>query len=231
MDNYIYFNKMDELIDQLLIIHVAAGVISLVTGLISILSLKGSKVHKKSGKIYFYSMTIVFVTAIIIASYRFNRFLFLIAFLSYYSVFTGVRKLRLKNLHKNQKPKWYDWTAGIINGIANLFFIGLGIYYSIENGFFSGGALLSVGFGIGGLLISYVNLKPFIIKPNKSYHWYLSHIGNMFGGYIATSTAFLSTLISKYEIMNPFLGFALPSIIGVPLLIYWMNKTEKTFKK
>ena len=222
---------MDELIDQLLIIHVAAGVISLVTGLISILSLKGSKVHKKSGKIYFYSMTIVFVTAIIIASYRFNRFLFLIAFLSYYSVFAGVRKLRLKNLHKNQKPKWYDWTAGIINGIANLFFIGLGIYYSIENGFFSGGALLSVGFGVGGLLISYVNLKPFIIKPNKSYHWYLSHIGNMFGGYIATSTAFLSTLISKYEIMNPFLGFALPSIIGVPLLIYWMNKTEKTFKK
>ena len=222
---------MDELIDQLLIIHVAAGVISLVTGLISILSLKGSKVHKKSGKIYFYSMTIVFVTAIIIASYRFNRFLFLIAFLSYYSVFAGVRKLRLKNLHKNQKPKWYDWTAGIINGIANLFFIGLGIYYSIENGFFSGGALLSVGFGIGGLLISYVNLKPFIIRPNKSYHWYLSHIGNMFGGYIATSTAFLSTLISKYEIMNPFLGFALPSIIGVPLLIYWMNKTEKTFKK
>ena len=176
-------------------------------------------------------MTIVFVTAIIIASYRFNRFLFLIAFLSYYSVFAGVRKLRLKNLHKNQKPKWFDGPAGIFNGIANLFFIGLGIYYSIENGFFSGGALLSVGFGIGGLLISYVNLKPFIIKPNKSYHWYLSHIGNMFGGYIATSTAFLSTLISKYEIMNPFLGFALPSIIGVPLLIYWMNKTEKTFKK
>ena len=205
---------MDELIDQLLIIHVAAGVISLVTGLISILSLKGSKVHKKSGKIYFYSMTIVFVTAIIIASYRFNRFLFLIAFLSYYSVFAGVRKLRLKNLHKNQKPKWFDWTAGIFNGIANLFFIGLGIYY-----------------GIGGLLISYVNLKPFIIRPNKSYHWYLSHIGNMFGGYIATSTAFLSTLISKYEIMNPFLGFALPSIIGVPVLIYWINKTEKNFNK
>ena len=222
---------MDELIDQLLIIHIAAGVISLVTGLISILSLKGGKVHKKSGKIYFYSMTIVFVTAIIIASYRFNRFLFLIAFLSYYSVFAGVRKLRLKNLHKNQKPKWFDWTAGIFNGIANLFFIGLGIYYSIENGFFSGGALLSVGFGIGGLLISYVNLKPFIIKPNKSYHWYLSHIGNMFGGYIATSTAFLSTLISKYEIMNPFLGFALPSIIGVPVLIYWINKTEKNFNK
>lgn len=220
---------MEQLTNQLLIIHIAAGFISLVTGLISILSLKGGKIHKKSGKIYFYSMTIVFVTAIIIASYRFNRFLFLIAFLSYYSVFAGVRKLRLKNLHKNQKPKWYDWTAGIFNGIANLFFIGLGIYYSIENGFFSGGALLSVGFGIGGLLISYVNLKPFIIKPNKSYHWYLSHIGNMLGGYIATSTAFLVTINGKFEIINPSLGFALPSIIGVPLIVYWIKKTEKKY--
>ena len=220
---------MEQLTNQLLIIHIAAGFISLVTGLISILSLKGGKIHKKSGKIYFYSMTIVFVTAIIIANYRFNRFLFLIAFLSYYSVFAGVRKLRLKNLHKNQKPKWYDWTAGIFNGIANLFFIGLGIYYSIENGFFSGGALLSVGFGIGGLLISYVNLKPFIIKPNKSYHWYLSHIGNMLGGYIATSTAFLVTINGKFEIINPSLGFALPSIIGVPLIVYWIKKTEKKY--
>ena len=220
---------MEQLTNQLLIIHIAAGFISLVTGLISILSLKGGKIHKKSGKIYFYSMTIVFVTAIIIANYRFNRFLFLIAFLSYYSVFAGVRKLRLKNLHKNQKPKWYDWIAGIINGTANLFFIGLGIYYSIENGFFSGGALLSVGFGIGGLLISYVNLKPFIIKPNKSYHWYLSHIGNMLGGYIATSTAFLVTINGKFEIINPSLGFALPSIIGVPLIVYWIKKTEKKY--
>lgn len=220
---------MEQLTKQLLIIHIAAGFVSLVTGLISIISSKGAKIHKKSGKIYFYSMTLVFVTAIIIASYRFNRFLFLIAFLSYYSVFAGVRKLKLKNLHKNQKPKWYDWTAGVINGFANLFFIGLGIFYSIKNGFFSGGALLSVGFGMGGLLISYVNLKPFIIKPNKSYHWYLSHIGNMLGGYIATSTAFLVTINGKFEIMDPFLGFALPSIIGVPLIVYWMRKTEKKY--
>ncbi len=218
---------MEQLTKQLLIIHIAAGFVSLVTGLISIISSKGGKIHKKSGKIYFYSMTLVFVTAIIIASYRFNRFLFLIAFLSYYSVFAGARKLKLKNLYKNQKPKWYDWTAALINGFANLFFIGLGIYFSIENGFFSGGALLSVGFGIGGLSISYVNLKPFMIKPNKSYHWYLSHIGNMLGGYIATSTAFLVTINGKFEIMDPFLGFALPSMIGVPLIVYWIKKTEK----
>ena len=66
-----------------------------------------------------------------------------------------------------------------------------------------------------------------MIKPNKSYHWYLSHIGNMLGGYIATSTAFMVTINGKFEIMDPFLGFALPSMIGVPLIVYWIKKTEK----
>ena len=161
------------------------------------------------------------------ASYTFNRFLFLIAFLSYYSVFCGVRILRLKKLHKAQRPKWFDWFAGVVNTIANLIFLGLGVHYLFKNGPLSGGALLSMGFGMGGLLISYVNLHPFIVRPKKAYHWYLSHIGNMMGGYIATLTAFLSTLVTRYDIMNPFLGFALPSLIGVPVLIFWQRRIER----
>ena len=156
--------------------------------------------------------------------------LFLIAFLSYYTVFSGVRILKLKQLHKQQKPKWYDWFAGIINTIANLVFVILGIYFGLTRGFDSGGALLSIGFGFAGLLLSYTNLKPFIVRPDKAYHWYLSHIGNMMGGYIATFTAFLSTIVSRYDFINPYLAFALPALIGVPLLLYWLHKTEKKLK-
>ena len=174
-------------------------------------------------------MTGVFVTGIIVASFQFNRFLFLIAFLSYYTVFSGVRILKLKQLHKQQKPNWYDWFAGIINSIANLVFVILGIYFGFIKGFDSGGALLSIGFGIGGLALSYTNLKPFIVRPDKAHHWYLSHIGNMVGGYIATFTAFLSTVVSRYNFMNPYLAFALPALIGVPLLLYWLHKTEQRF--
>ena len=215
--------------NHLVLAHATIGAIALIAGLISIIVAKGNSYHKRAGKIYFWSMTGVFITGIIIAGYQFNRFLFLIAFLSYYSVFSGVRSLKLKQLHKGQKAQWYDWTAGIINAIANLFFVGLGIYYLVERGFTSGGGLLSLGFGLGGLSISYNNLKPFIVTPQKSYHWYLSHIGNMLGGYIATLTAFFSVMNSRYEFMNPFLGFALPSLIGVPLLIYWNIKTERNF--
>jgi uncharacterized membrane protein len=218
---------IEPLMDFVLYLHIIVGAIALVTGGVAIASEKGKSVHLISGRIYVLAMTMVFVTGIAVASYKFNRFLFLIAFLSYYSVFCGVRILRLKKLHKGQRPKWFDWFAGIVNTIANLVFVGLGIYYLSKNGPFSGGALLSLGFGIGGLLISYVNLHPFIIKPKKAYHWYLSHIGNMMGGYIATLTAFLSTVVTRYDVMNPFLAFALPSLIGVPMLIFWQRKIER----
>ncbi len=220
---------METIVNNILYLHIFVGAISLITGLVAILSAKGKKKHRLSGKIYAYAMTGVFITGIIVASFQFNRFLFLIAFLSYYTVFSGVRILKLKQLHKQQKPKWYDWFAGIINTIANLVFVILGIYFGLTRGFDSGGALLSIGFGFGGLLLSYTNLKPFIVRPDKAYHWYLSHIGNMMGGYIATFTAFLSTIVSRYDFINPYLAFALPALIGVPLLLYWLHKTEQKF--
>lgn len=222
---------METGIQYTLYTHIIVGAMSLISGAIAIFSTKGKKWHRQSGKIYFYAMTAVFITGIVIASYKMNRFLFFIAFLSYYSVFCGVRCLKLKKLHKTQSPKWYDWFAGILNTVANLAFLGLGIYYLFSDSVNIGGVLLTIGFGVGGLAISYANLKPFIIRPKESYHWYLAHIGNMMGGYIATFTAFLSTMVTRFELMNPFVAFALPSLIGIPLLLFWQKKVEKSFTK
>ncbi|MFD2561430.1 hypothetical protein [Aquimarina rubra] len=221
---------METMTNNILYVHILAGSLALISGFIAMISPKGKTWHRKSGKLYFYAMTGVFITGIIVAGLRFNRFLFLIAFLSYYSVFCGVRILKLKKLHQQQKGTWYDWFAGIVNAIANIVFIILGLYYGIARGFTSGGALLSIGFGIGGLLISYANLSPLIKKPEQAYHWYLSHIGNMMGGYIATVTAFISTMVTRYDLMNPYLAFALPSLIGIPILLYWQKRIEKKFE-
>lgn len=218
---------MEQGLVYLLWTHIAFGALSLITGAMGLLSAKGKRLHRKAGKIYFLAMTVVFITGSILASASFNRFLFLIAFISYYSVFTGVRILRLKQLHKGQQPRWYDWAAGIITGIANLAFVGLGLYYWVLNGALYGGTMLSIGFGLGGLALSYVNLKPFIKRPKEAYHWYLSHMGNMAGGYIATFSAFLSTTAGRHDWIDPVLSFALPSLIGVPLLIFWQRKMER----
>lgn len=219
---------MDILVSKILLFHAAVGGTALISGLLALGSRKGRKWHRTSGRVYFWTMTLVFITGLLVAGYRFNRFLFLIAFLSYYSVFAGSRILKLKNLHSGQRPEWYDWTAGLVNALVNLVFIGLGVYY-LTLGRNLGAPLLSIGFGIGGILISYTNLLPFVKRPQKSHHWYLSHIGNMTGGYIATSTAFISTMNARMDLINTFWAFALPSLIGIPVLLFWQRKVEKRF--
>lgn len=221
---------METTVQYILYLHIVVGGAALISGLMAIASKKGKQLHRKAGRIYFWAMTGVFITGIIVAGFRFNRFLFLISFLSYYSVFAGVRILKLKSLHKDQSAKWYDWAAGIFNAVANVIFITLGLYYYVNSGN-APASLLSIGFGVGGFLISYVNLKPFVRRPNKGYHWYMAHIGNMIGGYIATFTAFISTMVTRFDLMNPFIAFALPSLIGVPLLIFWQKRIEKSFQK
>lgn len=220
---------MKTAIYYLILLHILAGTMALISGLVAISSAKGQATHLNAGKVYAISMSLVFVSGIIIAGYRSNEFLFLIAFLSYYSVYSGIRILKLKNLHIDQQAKWFDWMAGIVNAAANIVFIGLGIHFGLTKGFASGGALLSIGFGVGGLSLSFLNLYPFLKRPQNAYHWYLTHIANMMGAYIATLTAFLSTIVTRYEIMNPYLAFALPSALGIPLLFYWQKKIERSF--
>lgn len=222
---------MELFVKYCLYVHIVVGCIALISGAIAILSKKGQELHRRSGRVYFLAMTLVFITGVFVASYIHNWFLILIAFLSYYSVFCGIRILRLKELHKNQSPKWYDWAAGIVNGFANIIFLGVGLLLLFNDSVNISLAFLSIGFGIGGLILSYANLKPFLVKPHKAYHWYISHIGNMMGGYIATFTAFLSTMVTRFELMNPFLAFALPSLIGIPLLLLWTRKVENSFSK
>ena len=48
----------------LIIVHVAAGIFSLISGLIAVIAKKGGKLHRKVGLLYFLSMIIIFITAL-----------------------------------------------------------------------------------------------------------------------------------------------------------------------
>lgn len=222
---------MDKTVSVLLVIHIVSGLLALLTGAVAIFSTKGKGLHLKAGRFYFWAMTAVFITALIIAGFRYNRFLFMIAFLSYYSVFAGVRALKLKKLHKSQQPSWFDWLAGLINAGMNVLFLGFGIHILLNQPTHIDAAMMYIGFGLAGWSISYANLKLFLVRPEKAYHWYLTHTGNMMGGYIATLTAFLATMVSRFNFSYPLLSFVLPSLIGIPLLLWWQRKKEQSFKK
>ena len=78
----------------LLPIHILAGTIALLSAIMAILSEKGKKLHALSGRTYFWSMVVIFLTATAMSIITNNIFLFLIGFFSFYLAFAGIRFAR-----------------------------------------------------------------------------------------------------------------------------------------
>lgn len=217
---------MDLTIRILLFIHVLAGVTSLISGPIAMVTQKGGSAHRKWGMVYFWGMLVVFLTGVFVSSVKYNPFLFMIAFFSFYQVFSGYRILFLKKLGNGQQARWMDWLASGISLLSNIVFIIWGVSEAMSSGSFF--PKLAIGFGIGGIVIVYNNVKPFIRKPADRQFWWFYHLGNMMGGLIATTTAFSTTIFGMMGISNA-LVWLWPTIIGVPLINWWTRSYRKKF--
>lgn len=88
-----------------IIIHVVAGIGALLSGATAILLRKNTPKHKPIGRIYFWCMTVIFITGIFLSVAKELLFFFFIAIFTYYSVLIAYRALRLKiyTQHKNQR--------------------------------------------------------------------------------------------------------------------------------
>jgi uncharacterized membrane protein len=132
--------------------HILAGILSLVVAPIAMAVSKGGRIHRLSGKIFFWSMTWIFITAVILSVYyKWIPFLLMVSVLSYYLTISGYRTLYQKQLSSGRGVLWYDWLAVIATGLFMLSFAGWGIYLWINNKA-GGSVFLILGFSIGGLL-------------------------------------------------------------------------------
>ena len=213
---------MQALLDIALITHVAAGVIALLVAPLAIIAKKGGMHHKRWGLLFFWSMTVIFITALFLSTFKWIPFLLMISVFSYYAVFSGYRWKFLKRLHRGQQPRWFDWLAAILNALMNIIFVVWGIYliflHSIHTLSF-----LAIGFGTLGLLISFQNIKLFL-RPHKAQAWLHRHISGMLGGFIATLTAFSTQVM---DFMPVGLQWSWPSLIGIPLIIMFRRSLQR----
>ncbi|OEK02647.1 hypothetical protein BFP97_14440 [Roseivirga sp. 4D4] len=218
--------------EQILIIsHVVAGITSLLTGLVAgFFGRKGGKLHRQVGKVFFWCMFWVFISAILIISLvRFNAFLMVIAVFSFYMAFSGYRSLKIK---KTRKVETIDWTAGIITLLFGLFMIGMGFNYLVPS-FSSVLGYLCLFFGFFTAQNAWENLRMYrkIDSADKMW-WWFAHMNSMSGSLIATITAFL---VQNGEIFNfpNQLGWMLwvfPTFIGFPIVSYWNRKYKAQFQ-
>ena len=78
----------------LLVIHIAAGSIALLTAFVALVTAKGEVIHIRAGRVYAIGMSVIFLTAVPLAAFGADVFLLLIAFFSFYLVFAGWRFAR-----------------------------------------------------------------------------------------------------------------------------------------
>ena len=209
----------------MLVIHIAGGTIALISGMVAMLTLKGSYNHRLAGKIYFWGMTAVFIGAVIVAIGHHKDFLLMVGFFSYYLTVRGYRILFLKKLDQGQKPVTLDW---LIITISAIFIVGLIGYggWLLMNG--NGMGIPAIAFGTIGSTFLILDIKNFISPPTEKMHWWFTHIGSMGGSYISATTAFVVV-----NIQLPQYGWVLlilPTIIGSVLIATTIKKYKVKFR-
>ena len=214
-----------DLFKSLLVIHIIAGSISFLVAPIALIVKKGSRNHRLWGKIFFYSMVIVAVTAVILAPMHNNLFLTLVAVFSFYLAFSGYRAIYRKAAYQTGKAKFIDWFFCILNALFSGTFLVVGIM-QLPAAF----GIISIVFGSIGTMLSLRDALSFVRPSSEKHKWLFSHMIGMIAAYIAAVSAF-SAVNLNFEWLPPAIQWLWPTIIGVPLMNRWVKSYKMKLNK
>jgi hypothetical protein len=185
-------------------------------------TIKGGRAHRRWGKIYFWMMAVVAVTAMVMAIYRPIIFLAFVAIFSFYFAFRGYRSV----LRKREGPASIDWIAVFATLAGSLALIALGIHPVTHQ--FLPAPVVSIAFGITGTVIAVVDIRNFLRPSTDRNAWWYSHMGGMLGSYIATLSAFSAVNFFFLPIAVRWLW---PSVIGIPGIFLWTGYYRTKFAR
>ncbi len=205
------------MMEFLLPIHILAGTIALLCAALAVLSEKGKKIHVLSGRTYFWSMVVIFLTAIPMSIITSNIFLFLIAIFSFYLAFAGMRFAR----NRKGVATTLDWTAVdlmILSGLG--MWILSAIYFSNNNSQY----IVLLVFGFLAIALGYADFTSYKNKTATGKERLSRHLTNMMGGTIAVITA---VLVVNVDLEPAWVWWVLPTLLITPVIFWWNVKVLK----
>jgi len=203
----------------LISIHATLGGIGLLTGIVSMASRKGKRVHKSSGKVFSYAMVLSSLISIPVCFMpgHENMFLFAIAVFTIYLVLTGQRALLYKLKNLKTVSKWKDW---FLSSIMLCFGLCLIIEGAFKILYPNGPTVLFLFFGAVSVFLSIQDMRFYLNKNISSTEFVQRHIGQMSGAFIASFTAFLSAGLQ----LKHWLVWILPTVFISFWITYWIRK-------
>lgn len=201
-----------------IIIHVIAGSIALLLGIIALVSKKGNSMHKKRGKLFLGFLTIVVVSVLIgVFVFKRNVFLFVIMALSAYLCFLGFRVLK----HKTNTP--FKLNIAILTLITVSYFL----YYFKTIGMIWSSVIIYSTVGYLLFILSYDFLRYAV--PAKRYKnlWVYGHILKMVCAFSALLSAFTGTVFENYQPYSQFLPSTFGLYLAIGVMIFYYRKAKR----
>jgi hypothetical protein len=212
--------KMDGVFKAVLSIHILFGAVALFVAPAAMLTRKGGLWHRRWGKIFFWSITGVAATAVVLSLIRSGLFFLLIALFSFYLALTGYRVLYRKT--PQQRPGKADWAAASIMLLGSLALVAYGVYRMLTSSF----GIVAIVFGIIGFLLALSDVREFLHHPADKMAWWYSHMTRMLAAYIATVTAFS---VVNFKFLSPVPRWLWATVVGTVGIVIWRRYYQGKF--
>ena len=201
-------------------IHIFFGAIALFVAPAAMLTAKGGLWHRRWGKIYFWSITVVAMTAVVMSFIRSGLFFLLVALFSFYLAFTGYRVLSRKT--PQHRPGKMDWAAAFMMVFSGVTLVAYGIYLMLTSSY----GIVPIVFGVIGLLFGLSDIRDFRRHPPEKMAWWYSHMARMLSAYIATVTAFS---VVNFRFLPPVPRWLWATVVGTAGIVIWTRYYRKKF--
>lgn len=215
------------------IVHISAGTLAFVGGLVAIVAPKGKSLHKKVGLVYVWSMLIVALTAVLMSLVKTDLLTFFVplSFFTLQLTLGGWRALERKKIRPNTEYRTppLDWIIVCVALVAGAIFVVLGVWRWMKGGTMG---IVSAVFGVIGVMRAMSDIRLFRniqrgINPERM-EWWFAHLGGMMGAYIATVTA---VLVVNGTFLPPLVRWLAPTAIGTIGILIWTRYYRQKFQR
>ena len=204
----------------LLPIHIIAGLSGLISGAIALSTRKGSKLHRKSGMIFVYAMSVLSISGAVMAALMSERISVIAGMLTFYMVITALLTVR----RRGQGSYWMDAGAMVFAAILGPVSITFSFAaLSDPSGNSAGYAPIGFIFGAVAVLAGLGDARLLLVRSLSWSQRIARHLWRMcFALWIATASFFLGQSDEFPEALRIMPLLCTPVFLVLLMMFYWL---------